>query len=127
MHFKQKHGSFQALICQKLRKLKRMHLEWTQNFQKVTKDCCHQLTFHTFHMNSEPCFCADTGLDRFSICVHWFSCMYDGFVHMFMHAKLHEHTAVTVGANLHCLTYNVLIDIVSLTGGLKIDESRKLG
>ena len=29
-----------------------------------------------------------------------------------MHAKLSEHKAVTVGANLHHLTYNVLTDIV---------------
>ena len=31
---------------------------------------------------------------------------------MFVHAKLCVHETVTVGANLHRLIYNVLIDIV---------------
>ena len=35
-------------------------------------------------------------------------------MHTFVHTKLLEHKAVTVGANLHRLTYNVLIDVVSL-------------
>ena len=35
-------------------------------------------------------------------------------MHTFMHAKLPGHKAVTVGSNLHCLTYDVLIHIVFL-------------
>ena len=35
-----------------------------------------------------------------------------GFVHTIMHVKLLVHKTVTVGANLCCLIYNVLIDIV---------------
>ena len=34
------------------------------------------------------------------------------FLRTFMHTKLRVHKTVTVGANLHCLIYNVLIDIV---------------
>ena len=73
---------------------------------------------------------------------------------MFVYAKLHVHKTVIVGASLHRLIYNVLTDIVfplfchhlnlknisqtyaqhkgfshfnwTSTGGLKIDESRKL-
>ena len=33
------------------------------------------------------------------------------FVRKFVHAKLRVHRTVTVGANLHRLIYNVLIDI----------------
>ena len=58
-----------------------------------------------------------------------------------MHAKLHVHKTVMMGANVHRLIYNLLIAIVfSLhlllsvlvtlteyqTSGLKIDQSRKL-
>ena len=42
--------------------------------------------------------------------MHWFSHIWDGFVHTFMHVKLHVHKEVVVGANSH-LIYNVLIDI----------------
>lgn len=31
-----------------------------------------------------------------------------------MHAKLHVHQKITVGANVHRLIYSVLIDIISL-------------
>ena len=33
---------------------------------------------------------------------------------IFVHIKLRVHKAVTVGANLHSLTFHVLIDIASL-------------
>ena len=38
--------------------------------------------------------------------------MQNGYTCTFVHAKFHVRKAVTVGAYLHCLIYNVLIDIV---------------
>ena len=37
---------------------------------------------------------------------------YNGFACMFVHANFHVHKAVTVDTYLHCLIYNMLIDIV---------------
>ena len=46
-----------------------------------------------------------TGLDKFNICVHWFSCTWNGSARTFVHAKLHVHKTVMVDANLHHLQF----------------------
>ena len=43
-----------------------------------------------------------TGLGKFNICTE------NGFVRTFVHAKLHVHKTVTMGANFHCFIYNRL-------------------
>ena len=53
-----------------------------------------------------------SGLDKFNICVHWFSCTENDFVCTFVQARLSVHKKVTVGAKFYCLSYNVLIDII---------------
>ena len=52
------------------------------------------------------------GLDKLNICVHWFSCTWNGSACTFVHVKLRVHKRVTVGANLYRLIYNLLIGIV---------------
>ena len=56
-----------------------------------------------------------TGLNKFNICMHWFLCMYNGFAHMFVHAKLCLYKTVIVGASLHHLIYIVRIQIAFIT------------
>ena len=51
-------------------------------------------------------------LDKFNICVHWFSCTENGSACTFVHTKLYMHKIVTMGANLHCLIYNLLIVMI---------------
>ena len=46
-----------------------------------------------------------TGFDKFNICVHWFSCTWNGSARTFVHAKLHVHKTVMVDANLHHLQF----------------------
>ena len=54
----------------------------------------------------------ESGLNKFNICVHWFLCRWNGFAHMFVHAKICVHKKINVGANLHCLIYNVVNDFI---------------
>ena len=94
------------------------------------------------------------GLDKFTICVDWFSYTSNRSARTFVHAKLCVHKTVTVGATLYCLIYNLLITIAfpcifcyqlilknisrryaqhkgfscfnwTSANGLKIDQSRK--
>ena len=76
----------------------------TDNWCSTHNNRCLMLCFH----HNSPW----TGLNKFNICVHWFLCPKKGFVHMIMHVKLRVHKTVKVGANLHHLIYNVLIDII---------------
>ena len=59
-------------------------------------------------LSSDP----KSGFDKFNICLHQFSCKQNGSVLTFVHAKLRVYKTITIGANLHCLIYNVLIDVI---------------
>ena len=52
-----------------------------------------------------------------SLHVKWF------LVHIHMHAELHVHKTVMVGANFHCLIYNLLIAIIFPTYLVSINLS----
>ena len=54
----------------------------------------------------------NAGLDKFNICVHWFSYTQNGSARTFVYTELLVHKAVTLGTNLYRLIYNLLIAIV---------------
>ena len=95
--------------------------DFTYKSKKKKEKHIHRKLVFTFLMPAQR-----SALEKFDICVRWFSCRQNGLARTFVHAKLRVHKIVTVGANLHGLIYNLLIAIVFSIRSLPLVNSSKI-